>query len=141
MCLFATQFVVGQVLDPRLIGKRINLSPVVILFALIFWGWMWGIIGMLLAVPLTVVFKIVLENVAGLRFLSVLMSGGGPPPEALHAPGVRVVEREGPRWRLEVSGEINPLLRELATYDLADMVFERPRLEEMFLDYYREETP
>ncbi len=81
VCLFATQFVVGQVLDPRLIGKRINLSPVVILFALIFWGWMWGIIGMLLAVPLTVVIKIVLENVAGLRFLSVLMSAGVTPEE------------------------------------------------------------
>ncbi len=65
----------------------------------------------------------------------------GPPPEALQAPGIRVVEREGSRWRLEVSGDINPLLRELATYELADMVFERPRLEELFLDYYREETP
>ncbi|MCH8960809.1 MAG: AI-2E family transporter [Bacteroidetes bacterium] len=81
VCLIATQFVVGQVLDPRLIGKRINLSPVVLLFALIFWGWMWGIIGMLLAVPLTVVIKIVLENVAGLRFLSVLMSAGAVPQE------------------------------------------------------------
>ncbi len=81
VCLFATQFVVGQVLDPRLIGKRINLSPLVLLFALIFWGWMWGIIGMLLAVPLTVVLKIVLGNVAELRFLSVLMSAGGTPEE------------------------------------------------------------
>ncbi len=82
VCLFATQFVVGQVLDPRLIGKRINLSPLVLLFALMFWGWMWGIIGMLLAVPIMVVIKIVLENVAGLRFISVLMSAGAVPQQS-----------------------------------------------------------
>ena len=74
LCLFAAQFSIGQVLDPKLVGKRINLSPVVILFALIFWGAMWGIVGMILAVPLMVVAKIIFENVEELRFLSVLMS-------------------------------------------------------------------
>ena len=64
----------------------------------------------------------------------------GPPPRELGAPGVQVVARDGPRWRLTVSGDINPVLRELAHYDLVDLVFERPRLEETFLDYYRDST-
>jgi len=78
LCLFLAQFSVGQVLEPKLVGKRIHLSPVVILFALIFWGAMWGVVGMVLAVPLTVAAKIVFENVEGLRFLSVLMSSAPP---------------------------------------------------------------
>ena len=52
-----------------------------ILFSLILWGAMWGIIGMLLAVPIMVVIKIVPENVTGLRFMSVLMSAEAVPQE------------------------------------------------------------
>jgi ABC-2 type transport system ATP-binding protein len=65
----------------------------------------------------------------------------GQPPEDLGAPGVEVVARDGANWQLSVSGDINPLLRELAGYDIEDMVFERPRLEELFMDYYRSEEP
>ncbi len=72
--LFGIQFVVGNILEPRLIGDSINLSPIVVLVALIFWGWLWGIIGMFLAIPMMVIIKIVLENIDDLKFLSVLMS-------------------------------------------------------------------
>ncbi len=64
----------------------------------------------------------------------------GPPPDALRVPGVEVAAREGSWLRLTVSDDINPLLRELASHDLEDMVFERPSLEELFMDYYRGET-
>ena len=46
----------------------------VFMFLLIFWGWLWGIVGMFLAVPLSVLVKIVFENIQSLRFISVLMS-------------------------------------------------------------------
>jgi predicted PurR-regulated permease PerM len=72
--LFAVQFSVGNIVEPKVMGKQVNLSPVMIMFALIFWGWQWGIIGMLLAVPLTVLIKIILDNIPQLRFISILMS-------------------------------------------------------------------
>jgi predicted PurR-regulated permease PerM len=72
--LMGIQTIVGNVIDPKYIGKSINLSPLVVLFSLIFWGWLWGIIGMFLSVPIMVIVKIILENIPELRFLSVLMS-------------------------------------------------------------------
>ena len=74
LCLAAVQFTIGNVVEPKLMGKQINLSPVMIMFALIFWGWQWGIIGMLMAVPLTVMINITLLNIPKLRFISVFMS-------------------------------------------------------------------
>jgi|TARA_Y100000294_G_scaffold172050_1_gene186277 AI-2 transport protein TqsA len=58
----AVQFGVGNVLEPRLMGSSLDLHPAVILMALIFWGMLWGFVGMLLATPLTAVLKIVLER-------------------------------------------------------------------------------
>jgi len=74
VCLVAIQFIIGNVVDPKLVGDRIGVSPVTILFALVAWSWMWGLVGMFLAVPLTVLMKIIFENIETLRFLSVLMS-------------------------------------------------------------------
>lgn len=74
--LVAIQFTVGNIIDPRIVGRSLNLSPLVVLFTLIFWGWLWGIIGMFLAVPLAVIAKIIFENIDSLRFISVLMSAG-----------------------------------------------------------------
>lgn len=74
--LISIQFIMGNVVDPQVVGGSVNLSPLVVLFSLIFWGWLWGIIGMFLAVPLSVVIKIVMENIDSLRFISVLMSTG-----------------------------------------------------------------
>ena len=64
----------AYVVEPALTGKAVGLSPVVILVALSFWGLCWGITGMLLAVPLTVMAKIVLENIAFTKPLAILMS-------------------------------------------------------------------
>lgn len=71
----AVQFVIGNMLEPRIMGTSLDLSPVVVLLSLIFWGWLWGAWGMILAVPITSTLKIVCANVAALHPLSVLMSG------------------------------------------------------------------
>lgn len=68
------QTVIGNFLDPKLMGRSLDLSPLLVLFSLIFWGWLWGIAGMFLAVPLLAVIKIIFENVPSLKFLAVLMS-------------------------------------------------------------------
>ena len=72
--LVGIQVIIGNFIDPRIVGQRLNLSPLVVLFSLMFWGWLWGIIGMFLAVPFSVIIKIVFENIESLRFISVLMS-------------------------------------------------------------------
>jgi AI-2 transport protein TqsA len=70
----ALQFAIGNVIEPRIMGHSLDLSPVLVLLSLIFWGWLWGAWGMILAVPITSTLKIVFENIEGLRPLSILMS-------------------------------------------------------------------
>lgn len=63
----------GNLAEPNLLGRRLRLSPLAVLLSLVFWGWVWGPVGMLLAVPLTMVIKIMLENTEGLRWLAALL--------------------------------------------------------------------
>ncbi|OGD19653.1 MAG: hypothetical protein A2Y70_02595 [Candidatus Aminicenantes bacterium RBG_13_64_14] len=65
--------VLGYFLEPKIMGKGLGLSPLLVFFSLLFWGWLWGIPGMILAVPLTAVIKIVCQNVPALRPVAVLM--------------------------------------------------------------------
>jgi predicted PurR-regulated permease PerM len=74
LILGGIQLTIGNFIDPRIVGQRVNLSPLLVLFSLMFWGWLWGIIGMFLAIPISVVIKIIFENIESLRFISVLMS-------------------------------------------------------------------
>ena len=60
--LVVIHLVVGNYLEPKIMGRGLNISPLVVLFALIFWGWMWGGVGMLLAVPITAAVNIALEE-------------------------------------------------------------------------------
>lgn len=69
----------GNFLEPNLMGRRLGLSPLVVLMSLAFWGWVWGPVGMLLSVPLTMVLKILFENTEDLRWLATLL-GENPPP-------------------------------------------------------------
>ena len=71
----AIQLLMGNVLEPKLMGDSLDLHPVAILLALIMWGMLWGIVGMFLAVPLTVVLKILLEKFEGSRPVAELLAG------------------------------------------------------------------
>ncbi len=68
--------VVGNVIEPQLLGRRLGLSSFVVFVSLIVWGWIWGAGGMLLSVPLTMTIKILLENSRDWRWLAVLMGSG-----------------------------------------------------------------
>jgi predicted PurR-regulated permease PerM len=57
----------GQLVTPMIVGRRLELNAVVILIAIAFWGWMWGIVGALIAVPLLVTAKIFADHVDGLK--------------------------------------------------------------------------
>ncbi|MBW2484139.1 MAG: AI-2E family transporter [Deltaproteobacteria bacterium] len=72
--LLAIQIAVGNVLEPKMMGRGLNLSPLVVLFSLIFWGWLWGIPGMLLSVPLTAAIRIAMEEIDATKTVAVLIS-------------------------------------------------------------------
>jgi AI-2 transport protein TqsA len=75
LLLLAIQFTVGNILEPKLMGRGLNLSALVVLFSLIFWGWLWGIPGMLLAVPLTGAIRIAMAQIEATKTFAVLISG------------------------------------------------------------------
>jgi len=76
----AVNMVFGNIIEPNLLGRRLGLSTLVVILSLIFWGWVWGPVGALLAVPLTMVVKIMLENTSDLRWVSVLLDKAPPTP-------------------------------------------------------------
>jgi predicted PurR-regulated permease PerM len=71
------QFTIGNILEPKFIGRQMDLSPVFILLSLVFWGWVWGVLGMFLAVPIAAMVKILCANIEPLKPLAVLMGVRG----------------------------------------------------------------
>ena len=69
------QMIVGNVLEPKMMGELLELHPITILVALVFWGTMWGVPGMFLAVPLTAVVSILLYEFTPTRGIALLFSG------------------------------------------------------------------
>jgi len=65
--------VIGNLMEPAVMGRGLRMSPLAIFLSLIFWGWVWGPLGMILSVPLTVSLKILFENTERLRWLAALM--------------------------------------------------------------------
>ncbi|WP_425046404.1 AI-2E family transporter [Primorskyibacter sp. S87] len=73
----SVQFLMGNLLDPALLGRSLNLSTVMVMLALTFWSAVWGIIGAFLSVPLTVCIMIVFAQIPALRPVAILMSKDG----------------------------------------------------------------
>ncbi len=69
------QFIIGNILEPKLLGDSLDLHPVAVLFFLMFWGLVWGIPGMFLAVPITSLLKILFERLEPTRPLAELLAG------------------------------------------------------------------
>lgn len=69
----ALNIVFGNFLEPRLMGYGVGISPLVVFLGLVFWGWVFGPVGMLLSVPLTMTLKLALENDSRTRWIAVLL--------------------------------------------------------------------
>ena len=98
MALTALVFLIGaeQVMsngiEPRIVGRTLNLSPLVVLFSLSVWGSLWGFAGLLLSVPITVTVMLVLTQFQSTRPIAIMLSDDGKIADIKHPPGEEVEE-------------------------------------------------
>ncbi|MBL4753127.1 MAG: AI-2E family transporter [Flavobacteriales bacterium] len=71
------QVIVGNIIEPRIMGNALNISSLVAILSLSFWGWLWGITGMILSIPITVMIVIVFAQFPSTRPMAILLSGTG----------------------------------------------------------------
>ena len=69
---------IGSLTEPRIMGRRMGLSPLVVFLSLVFWGFILGPVGMFLSVPLTMIVKILLEGTEDLSWIAVILGPGDP---------------------------------------------------------------
>lgn len=69
----AINITLGSFLEPRLLGRSLGISPLVVLLSLLFWGWVWGPVGMLFSVPMTVIAKLILESHEETTWIAVML--------------------------------------------------------------------
>jgi predicted PurR-regulated permease PerM len=74
LAYFALTTIEGQFVTPVLVGRRLALNPVTLFLGIAFWGWLWGVVGMLFAVPLMVAVKIFCSHIDGLATVSDFLS-------------------------------------------------------------------
>jgi predicted PurR-regulated permease PerM len=77
------QIVMSNVIEPAMMGRSLNLSPLVVIFSLVVWGTIWGVVGMFLCVPIMVVLLIVLAHFKTTHPVAVLLSADGNVPEPM----------------------------------------------------------
>ncbi len=65
--------VMGNIIEPAMVGKTVGLSPLIVFLSLIFWGWVLGIVGMLLATPLTILIKIIFDSMDSTKHIGLMM--------------------------------------------------------------------
>jgi AI-2 transport protein TqsA len=75
--LAATQLFISNILEPKLFGKSLNISPLVSMIALTFWGAIWGLPGMIISTPITVIIIILLANITKTHSIAKLLSNNG----------------------------------------------------------------
>lgn len=85
----------GNLAEPALLGRRLGMSTLVVFLSLIFWGWLWGPVGMLLSVPLTVTIKIVLERSNTWGWVTILLDSAGHARAALPPAGIAPASLDG----------------------------------------------
>jgi len=79
--------IMGNVVEPRMLGRRLGLSTLVVFLSMVFWGWVWGPVGMVLSVPLTMLMKIMLEHSDDLKWLAVMLGSGTESPKGISGGG------------------------------------------------------
>ena len=107
----AVNFAIGNVIEPHVMGRRLGLSTLIVVLSLVFWGWIWGPMGMLLSVPLTMSVKILLENTKDFRWVAILLDNnpdpGIPGPSPALATGAGPAAAGAPLTGADAAGSID----------------------------------
>ncbi|MGB3465996.1 MAG: AI-2E family transporter [Cyclobacteriaceae bacterium] len=77
VCVGVIQLIVGNIIEPRMMGNSLNISSLIVLVALAFWGSIWGVVGMILSVPVTVMMIIIFAQFPKTRDIAIILSGDG----------------------------------------------------------------
>lgn len=83
LCLAGVQVLFGTILEPIFMGKSFSINVITILVMLMFWGYIWGVPGLIMSIPLTVFFKIILEQFPRTQFIAEIISGKPPKDRTL----------------------------------------------------------
>lgn len=83
LCLVIIQFFFGNFLEPKLLGASLSLNTVVVILGLVFWGYLWGVTGMILSVPLLVLLKVILAQIPDAQLIVRLMGSSANKVETL----------------------------------------------------------
>ena len=80
LCYIGINISIGNFVEPRVMGDGIGLSPLIVVSSLVFWGWVLGPVGMVLAVPLTVILRITLDSQPSTQWVAILLGPALPRP-------------------------------------------------------------
>ena len=75
--IITIQLLIGNIVDPKIMGKRLNLSPLVLILSLVIWGSIWGVVGMFLCVPIMIIITIVLLQIPSTKKFAMLLTQDG----------------------------------------------------------------
>jgi predicted PurR-regulated permease PerM len=109
--MLGANMIIGNIIEPKIVGDNLGLSPVAVLVSLLLWGYIWGFAGMILAVPMTVIIKIVCENIPVLEPVSIIL-GSRKSILRKKADGERLQTQNSPS-SMEDSDEIDSLPEDL----------------------------
>ncbi|MDR0722817.1 MAG: AI-2E family transporter [Treponema sp.] len=73
LIMLGVNLIIGNILEPKIMGDNLGIAPIAVLMSLMIWGWLWGFVGLILAVPMTVIVKILCENIPMLEPVSILL--------------------------------------------------------------------